>query len=234
MSQPSLTTPVKVSLAKRSDRQNQRTVVTARLSNSYLQDGAKMASILRYLQLALIAGLLIVMSMLVSFSRQEFRVFPTSVDGKLIVLPPLSRDLGDNTVLLWLTDILRLANTMGHHDFRLRLEDIRPYFTERGWESFNRYMRAHNRHYPSLRVLLEDYKMISIPRIGRPPQILRKGVVSGIFSYDIRADVFMRRVSLYAPWENQVTFDIGIERVPTDINPSGIAITRWRTVQAQP
>lgn len=218
-----------VSLVKRTDRAQQRPGMTSRLSNTYLQDSAKLAGLLKMSQIALVAGLLILAALLTNFSSTHYRIFGTTTDGKLTALPPLDRDLGENTVELWLMNAIQQIQTMGFHDYQLRLQEIRPYFTDAGWESFNRYQRMPYGSIPSLRNMLENDYLVMWPRINKPPQVQRKEVIGGIFTYDMRVEMTLN-LNSSASVANQLVdrVDITVERVPPEINPAGIAISRWR------
>jgi hypothetical protein len=222
----------KVTLVKRSDRATQAKMAITRLSNAYMQDGAKMASYLRYAQILFIVGSIVALLQLVNFNRVETRIFPTTVDGKLTTLPPPNRDIGNNTVLLWVMDALTLINTMGFHDFTLRMEEIRPLFTDRGWESFNRYMRGPQLNMPSIRSMLENDRLVLTPKFRRPPEVIRKGTVGGILTYDVRARVTITRDGINNIQDSAIyIIDINIERVPSEISSSGLAIARWRVTR---
>lgn len=220
--------PTGVSLTKRTDRAVQAKYAIARLSNSYLQDGAKMASYLRYAQVFFMLCTLVILAQLVLFTRVETRIFPTTVDGKLTTLPAPNRDVGSNTVLLWLMDALTQINTMGFHDYTIRLEEIRPYFTDRGWESFNRYLRGPQVNIPSIRSMLENDRLTLLPKFKRPPEVIRKGIVGGIFTYDVRARMSLNRTAINLSSDIMMVLDVNVERVPSEVSPSGLAIARWR------
>jgi hypothetical protein len=217
-----------VNLTKRTDRSVQAKMGMARLSNGFLQDGAKIAALLRYTQLLFILGSIVLFAQLVIFTKVETRIFPTTVDGKLTTLPAPNRDIGSNTVLLWLMDALTQINTMGFHDYQMRLEEIRPYFTDRGWESFSRYLRGPQVNLPSIRSMLENDRLTLLPKFRRPPEIIRKGIVGGVFTYDVRARMLLLRDAVGAKADANLILDVNIERVPGEVNSSGIAIARWR------
>lgn len=217
-----------VSLIKRSDRAG-KGPPSARLSNTYLQDEATLAGMLRLLLFVVVAGLVVLVGLLANFSSTNYRVFATTNEGKLTALPPVQRELGDNVVLLWVMDVVNQATTMGFHDYQLRLQEIRPYFTDRGWESFNRYHRTSLDNLPNTRIMLDNDHLVMWPRVTRPPQISRKEVVGGIFTYEIRTEIMLNRNSdLTGTVPVPEIIDITVERVTPEVNASGLAISRWR------
>ena len=58
-------------------------------------------------------------------------------DGRLIRLTPLDeRIMSDSALKSWAVNAVTEAFTLGHHDYRRRLSDVRARFTDRGYDSF--------------------------------------------------------------------------------------------------
>jgi len=218
-----------VSLTKRTDRNAGRGNSIARLTNTYLQDSSKLTSTLRLINFAAVATLIILIGLLANFSSTNYRVFATTAEGKLTALPPVEKDLGENTVLLWAADAISPIMTMGFHDYNIRMREIRSFFTDRGWDSYNRFLRAPIfNNMPGLRSLLENDRAVFWIRQVKPPQILRREVIGGIFTYEIRSALAINIVTSSTPQSLPLQIDITVERVPPEVSASGLAISRWR------
>ena len=58
-------------------------------------------------------------------------------DGRLVQLTPLDEPIMSDAALRnWTVSAVTEAFTLGHHDWRLRLSNVREYFTDAGYESF--------------------------------------------------------------------------------------------------
>lgn len=220
--------PKGVSLAKRTDRASAKNVRHSRLSNAYLQDGAKTLSLLRILSIIAVAGLVILVGLLTHFSSSATRIMPTTSDDKLITPPPVDEPIDENIISLWLVDVMTQSTTMGFHDYQMRFKEIRPFFTDRGWESFMRYMRTSYGGKPSLISRLDNDRLVIYGTPVQAPQILQRGLVNGIYTYIVRYIAQAQVVSIMTVTSSRYTIDVSIERVKAEINPTGLAISQWR------
>lgn len=58
-------------------------------------------------------------------------------DGRLVKLTPLDEPImSDSALKAWAVAAVTEAFTLGHHDYRKRLSDVRGRFTDRGYDSF--------------------------------------------------------------------------------------------------
>lgn len=222
--------PRKVSLAKLSDATGPRGPLVGKLGAAFQQDTAQSVLILKYMQFAILAGLVILVGLLANFSTTSYRMFATTTEGKLTMPPPVDQEIGDNVVSLWLIESMTRTMTIGFHDYQLRLLEIRPIFNDRGWDSFTRFQRSPYAGNTALRVALESNFLMMKCRPRAPPQILEKYLVGGIFTYKIQVKMFVTR---YVGGQESVTnetFELLVERVKPEVNPAGIAIAQWRYI----
>ncbi len=220
--------PRKVSLAKRSDNSGVRGPVQAKIGAAFQQDAAKSILLLKYMQYAVMAGLVILVVMLANFSTTSYRLFATTAEGKLTIPPPVDQEIGDNVVALWLVDAMTKTLTMGFHDYQLRLLEIRPIFNDRGWDSFTRFQRTPYGTRPAIRAGLENNYLMMKCRPSAPPQILEKSLISGVFTYKIQVKMYVTRYLDGTESSGNEVFEVLVERVKPEINPAGIAISQWR------
>lgn len=220
--------PKGVSLVKRTDRATARSIRNARLSNAYLQDGAKTLSLLRILNTIAVAGLIILVGLLTHFSSSATRILPTTSDDKLITPPPVDEPVDENIVSLWLVNVMTHSTTMGFHDYQMRFKEIRPSFTDRGWESFMRYMKTSYGGRPSIISRLDNDRLVLYGDPAQAPQILQRGLVNGVYTYIVRYVAQVQETSIVNGATPRYTIDVSIERVKADVNPSGLAISQWR------
>lgn len=224
-----------VSLVKRSDRNTgTKGPLAAKLGTAYQQDTAGLARLLTWLQYVILAGFIVLIVLLANFSSATYRLFATTSEGKLNIPPPIDQEIGDNVVSLWVVDAMTRALTMGFHDYQLRLLEIRPFFNDRGWESFTRFQRAPYGPHISIRAALENEYMLMKARPRSTPQILEKSLVQGVFTYRVQINMAINR---YQETVNDnsfnETYELLIERVRPEVNPSGIAIAQWRFLSSQ-
>jgi intracellular multiplication protein IcmL len=217
-----------VSLVKRTDRATARSTRNSRLNNAYLQDGSKTLGLLRLLNVIAVAGLIILVGLLTHFSSSKTRILPTTSDNKLIMPPPVDEPVDENIVSLWLVDAVTQSTTMGFHDYQIRLKEIRPLFTDRGWESFMRYMKTSYGGRPSLVSRLDNDRLVLYSTPVQAPQILQRGLVNGVYTYVVRYTVRLQETSIVSNADPRYTIDISIERVKAEISPSGLAVSQWR------
>lgn len=230
---PSFDTPLgakPVSLVKKTDRQPGRNTGGSRLTNVYLQDSSKQVTVLKFLQYLTVLCLLLLAALLANFSSTNYRVFGTSREGALTALPPLDQELMDNVLSLWVADSMIRITTIGFHDYTLRLNEIRGLFTDRGWESFSRFLRASYEGRPSLRSALETGRLIMWGEPASPPQVLQRSLVSGVMTYRVKMEMTVKSAWFNPPPKLPLAVELTIERVRPDINPAGIAIAQWRVV----
>lgn len=229
---PSQTRSIRpVSLVKRSDKLGPRGPVAARLGASFQQDTAGKVQLLKYLQYAILAGFILLIALLANFSTTNYRLFATTAEGKLTAPPPLDQELGDNIVNLWLVDAMSKIMTMGFHDYKLRLLEIRPLFNDRGWDSFVRFQRTAVDGQPNIRASLENSYLLMGGRPNSPPQIVEKSLISGVYTYKMQIEMMINTYG--APYESvrRQVFEIVVERVKPEVNPNGIAIAQWRLLR---
>lgn len=81
-----------------------------------------------------------------------------------------------------------------------------------------------------MRSLLENSYLIMYPRPDKPPLPLRKGIVSGVFSYDLRFQTQIVRDSVDVKVNNTEILELTVERVPNEVNTEGLAISQIRLI----
>lgn len=220
-----------VSLVKRTDKAAIKSIRISKLNNAYLQDGSKYLGYLRILSIVSVFGLIVLVALLTNFSASKTRVMPSTSDGKLITPPPIEDALDENIVTLWITDVMTQSMTMGFHDYQIRFKEIRPFFSDRGWESFMRYMKTSFSGRPSLISRLDNDRLIFFGSPSQTPQILQSGLSSGVYTYTLRYGANLQENSSFGTAGSRMTFDLSIIRVRSEINPAGLAIDQWRLRQ---
>lgn len=217
-----------VSLVKRTDKAAVKSIRISKLNNAYLQDGSKYLGYLRILSIVCVLGLIMLVGLLTNFSTSKTRIMPTTSDGKLITPPPIEDAVDENIVTLWITDVMTQSTTMGFHDYQIRLKEIRPFFSDRGWESFMRYMKTSFYGRPSIISRLDNDRLVFFGAPSQTPQILQSGLSSGVYTYTLRFGASIQEASTAGNGSGRPVFDLSIVRVSSDINPAGLAIDQWR------
>ena len=73
----------------------------------------------------------------VHFHSTVYITVAATPDGRVIQMTPLEEPiLSDAALRTWTVTAVTEAFTMGHHDWRRRLTDVREYFTDDGFDSF--------------------------------------------------------------------------------------------------
>ena len=224
--------PRGVSLVKRTDFNGRSGPPTARQGISFTLDNASLARILKYMQILMVIGAVIVTVLLSNFSATRYRLFATTNEGKLYAPPPINQEIGDNIVNLWLVNAMTKTLTMGFHDYQLRLMEIRPLFNDQGWESYSKFLRSPYDDSPSLRSMLENSHLMVEANPRSPPQILEKSLIGTAYTYriSIKVTLELHGVTTTKDGARTNTFELLLKRVPPEINPSGIAIAQWRRI----
>ncbi len=220
-----------VSLVKRTDRAVGRGPNAGRLTNAYLQDCARQVVLLKFQQYTTVICLVILILLLANFSSTNYRVFATSREQTLTALPPVDQEVMDNVLSLWIADSMIKVTTIGFHDYDMRLAEIRNLFTDRGWESFSRFLRSSYDGRPSIRSALETGRLIMWGAPSAPPQILQRGLVSGVMTYRVRMEMDVKFGWVKTLPKLPQFVELTVERVRPEINPAGLAIAQWRLYQ---
>lgn len=224
----------KVSLVKESDptaREGLRN--SARLLATYRTDRLFLVRLVPLLNYLTIASLVLMIGLMLNFSSTNFRVFPTTQEGRLTAPPALDEDVGDNVVAFWTVGVIYRSMMMGFHDYQIRMERARPYFTDLGWTSFNAYLNATQNRLPSLMTRLKTGFWTMTPRLSETPTVIEKSLIGGVYTYKVRAAITLSTDGLSNSGGMLQVLDLTIERTDDPSQPQGLVISQWRLSRGQ-
>ena len=218
---------------KTAEKAKARPPLNARLTTFYTQDGLALMRVLFYSQFLLTTAAIVMIVLLANFSASQIRVMATTVDNKLISPPPLDVKLGEDIIVNWANDAVSRALTFGFHDADLRQKEIRTLFTDIGWQSYTRSLRASTPSRPSINTLLEEFRLLQWARPEKPPLIIEQSLIGGVYVYRIRVFMLLsfRTSSTFNSGGQSFAIDLEIQRVPPTVNSAGIGISLWQVVQ---
>jgi intracellular multiplication protein IcmL len=158
---------------------------------------------------------------------KEADYYATSVNGKAMSLVPLNEpNLADSAVLQWANQAAITAFTYDFVNYNEQLLATYDFFTAEGWIQFVEAVRASN----SVEVVQEKKLIVSAVAM-KPPIILQKGVVNGVYSWKIQMPLLItyRSASEVLPEKNVLT--MLVTRVPPTESYKGIGIAQF-TIEA--
>ncbi len=219
-----------VSLVKKTDQSSkslQRN--TARFITFFRQDGLFLLRLIPLINILSGISVVALVVLLLSFSSAGIRVFPTTSYGSLVSAPPVEVDVGDNVVSLWVVTAVYKILTMGFHDYQMRIDNSRVFFSDAGWSSYMSYLNLSvGRATSTMAFLQEDYATI-LPTLAAPPYILQKGLVGGVYTYTVRARVELALGGgIKESNSRSQVVDLTIERTVDPASIGGLVISKWR------
>ncbi len=219
-----------VSLVKKTDlSSNSLQRNTARFITFFRQDGLFFLRLIPLINILSGVSVVALVVLLLSFSSAGIRVFPTTSYGSLVSAPPVEVDVGDNVVSLWVVTAVYKILTMGFHDYQMRIDNSRVFFSDAGWSSYMSYLNlSTGRSTSTIAFLQEDYATI-LPTLAAPPYILQKGLVGGVYTYTVRARVDLAiGGGIQETGTRSQVIDLTIERTVDPASIGGLIISKWR------
>lgn len=193
------------------------------LRNFFYRDGY--ARVLLAVFLALAVNALLVMGIFYKYTHPpEPQYFPTTADGRLILIHPLSDPvLTDQEVLQWVSVAVRRMFEIDFVHWQDQLQQISNYFTPGGWNYFIAALKSSD----NLNTV-RDLKMVASAQITGAPQITEKAVVSGRYAWKIQVPLL---VTYQSAARNSITQTMNVTlvvlRVPVQTDPDRIAINNF-------
>ena len=141
-------------------------------------------------------------------------------DGRLVELQPLGeRIMTDAQLRIWAALAVVEAYTMGHHDWRMRLERAREGFTDEGFESF---VAALEDSFFLDRVRAE--RQVASVVLRGTPVILETRVFGGRVGWKLEIPLLLTFEAGAKRWDRKVVAEVLALRVPYRERASGMGI----------
>lgn len=207
-------------MSKKNDRSPLKMVL---LRNSFYRDGY--ARILFAVLLALVVNVSLIIGIIYKYSHPpEPQYFPTTTDGRLIHIHPLSDPvLTDQEVLQWVSMAVRKMFEIDFVHWQDQLQQVSNYFTPSGWNYFIKALKASD-NLNTVRKL----KMVASSKVTGAPQITQKAVISGRYAWKIQVPLLVSyQNSSRSPITQTMDVTLVVLRVPVQTDPDRIAINNF-------
>lgn len=167
-----------------------------------------------------VTALAVAVVCLVLRDRPADRAYAATPDGRVIALTPLAEPVMTQAALRsWAVTALTEAFTLGHHDYRLRLGQVREYFTDDGYESFTEQLEAS--------LLLErvvEYRQVTAAVANGAPVITRSDTWRGRGLWTLETPLLVTFYAGNRQETEKLVVTALIVRVPREERPAGIGI----------
>lgn len=203
---------------------NNRIQATARLDHYYRGYHLwRFVAFAEGITIVLIGGAMLGLVLL--WSPQD-RFFPVGPNGEVIQIQPLtSPNKSEAQLRAWIVTGVMECSTFGHHDWRLRLEQCREYFTDAGYEGYVKQLKNPSNQIWE-RIVVNRQVMSAIPT--GTPQIIGKGIVDGRTTWKVEIPVTLSFKKGKQTRTTKQIVQLVISRVDTTERLSGLGITQWR------
>lgn len=168
-----------------------------------------------------IVGLLSVALVLLALkSRPVDRAFAATPDGRVIELSPLSEPVMTAAALRnWTVTAVTESFTLGHHDWRLRLAQVRAYYTDQGYEGFVESLET------SLFLKeLRERRQVSAAVARGAPVIIDANIYDGRAGWTLEVPVLLSFDVGNRTQSESVLVRVLVLRVPIEERTTGIGI----------
>lgn len=83
---------------------------------------------------------------------------------------------------------------------------------------------------PNLRAVKENYYIVSATTAGRPPVIVKRGLVKGVYTWSVDVPLYVYYTSGRKSDQDKILATVNVIRVePSPLNPKGIAVSSINT-----
>ncbi len=147
----------------------------------------------------------------------------TAAPAKPSAEAPLDQaSMDDKALTTWATGAATDAMTFGFNDFQTRFEQSARYFTKKGWESFSGQLQRTHR-FDAMR---KANQMITASPAGKAV-IESQAAQDGTYQWVVKLPLTLSEKTEDDTNEETIRVRLVIQRVPTNENPNGVAITEW-------
>ncbi|MDD9982727.1 MAG: DotI/IcmL/TraM family protein [Gammaproteobacteria bacterium] len=157
---------------------------------------------------------------LVSRDRPMDRAFAATPDGRVIELTPLDAPVMTQAALRsWVVTALTEAFTLGYHDYRLRLGQVREYFTDDGYRGFTEQL--------DVSLLLErviEHRQVTAAVAAGAPVITRRTTWQGRAMWTLETPLLITFYAGNRQEKQELLVSTLVMRVQREERPAGIGI----------
>lgn len=164
-----------------------------------------------------------ILSMLYLATRPVKEIFiATNSAGKLTPIEVLSRPIqSEREVLQWTTTALTKAYTLSFANYSQQLGDLKPYFTDSGWKSYEQALTR-----AAFIENLVGSKFITTAVPSAAPVIVTDGLVKGSLGWRLQVPLVVTYRSAGVDRTQNMMVDVTVVQRPEAENPSGLGIAQ--------
>lgn len=159
----------------------------------------------------------------------SYRYFATDARGSVIELQPLERPVQSiEEVNVWAAKAVTAAFTLDFANYRQRLTEIRPYFTDAGWKGYQTAIDGQG-----ILQSITQNKIVVTAVPSQSPVVTATGVVDGVYGWKIEIPIIVTYETATAGGSagrgrssNNMIIQITVVRRPVTENPQGLGIAQ--------
>ncbi|MDE2030586.1 MAG: DotI/IcmL/TraM family protein [Alphaproteobacteria bacterium] len=198
-------------------------IATVLNRNAFYRDGYRMLLRISLIQLAVIGILVLAIAGLALTMKPKMVYFATTSDGRIINIVPLDAPyLSPAQVIAWSASTAQNVMRFGYSDYRARLQQVEPDFTQIGWNSFNKALKD-----AGFIAAVQARKLVVSMDINAAPEIQNATVRNGVYTWYVQFPVTIKFDGDQPPQPISTTLRLQIVRVSTLQNPDGVSIEQW-------
>jgi len=198
-----------------------RAAELVQLRNEFYKDNYRRVLMVLLFSMIVIISLSGMLYYLVSHPPQP-KYFPTSIDGRVTPLQPLSKPYQSSaSVLQWATQAVVAGYTYNYVNYRQELQAASDFFTPHGWTQFLAALQNSNN---LLAVKQRQWVVSAVPT--QAPTMLNQGVKEGRYFWKIQLPII---VTYHGRQQAQVPLKVilTIVRISAINSPRGIGISQF-------
>ncbi len=153
--------------------------------------------------------------------------FPVGASGEIIPYRPLSSpNISDARLRAWVIAAVTECSTFGPHDYKLRLEQCRKYFSDEGFDGYIKALAA-----PGAQIrerIIGDQQVLSAEASGSPVIVEKSVQGAAILWWKVEIPVTTTFEKGDQSRTTSQLVQLVISRLESSERLSGIGITQWR------
>ena len=155
------------------------------------------------------------------------KIILTDSHGNQIEATPLSDPvMSDADLVDWVAKAAVAPYNFDYVHYRDTFtRDVRPYFTNDGWNGVANSLKASR----NIDEVVKD-SMVVEGVVRRPPALVDSAVVGGVASWTFEVPILASFRNTAAPREQRITVKIVVVRVPPTFHPQGIAVDSYNAL----
>jgi len=197
-------------------------VELVRLRNNFYRDNyRRIMGVLVVFAGISIALILCVVYLLTHRPTPEY--FAATESGRILKLVPLNRPTVSSKMLLnWASEVATGAYSYSFANFRSRLQNLQPYFTQAGWKNFMASLKNSDNI-----TAIEQRKLIVSAVVSGTPVIIKQAILDGRYAWKVQIPVLVTYQSASESFQSSYYVTMVIVRVSTLQNENGIGVAQF-------